>query len=278
MWGPRFRTGACRHFHGHAASRRAFSEGDVHYETSVSYSAAPSSCLAQRALFPHRNRRALDVSRLASSPAAARSSRAGRTARSASRTTPSAHRPPSTRADTSVSNSSSAPVLASSRPSISRTSRSRTSRANHDGLQRQSGPLPRRSGRSVVGYVTAGAGGMTIFKRDEPAAFSQSDTNTFLTENFGGGLKWFSTQGWARAVTTAPSSSTRRTRQTPSSRSTRTGTGTDSREAAPTRSKAGQLTARQATGTDGSRDARTTSRRWESAGLRGPAYLRTRPL
>jgi hypothetical protein len=41
---------------------------------------------------------------------------------------------------------------------------------------------------SVVPYVTGGVGGMSLFER---AGLGIDDTETFLTGNVGGGLKWF---------------------------------------------------------------------------------------
>ena len=45
---------------------------------------------------------------------------------------------------------------------------------------------PNRS--SVVPYVTAGVGGLSLFDK---ASLGINDTETFLTGNVGGGLKWF---------------------------------------------------------------------------------------
>ena len=45
---------------------------------------------------------------------------------------------------------------------------------------------PTRS--SIVPYVTAGVGGMTLFER---RAFVIDDTETFLTGNVGGGVNWY---------------------------------------------------------------------------------------
>jgi hypothetical protein len=47
--------------------------------------------------------------------------------------------------------------------------------------------VPNRS--SVVPYVTGGAGGLSLFER---AGLGITDTETFLTGNVGGGVKWFS--------------------------------------------------------------------------------------
>jgi hypothetical protein len=43
--------------------------------------------------------------------------------------------------------------------------------------------------RTVVPYATAGVGGLSVF---EKASLGINQTETFLTGNFGGGLKWFS--------------------------------------------------------------------------------------
>jgi len=42
---------------------------------------------------------------------------------------------------------------------------------------------------AVVPYATGGVGGLTMFER---ASLGINDTQTFLTGNVGGGLKWFS--------------------------------------------------------------------------------------
>ena len=47
--------------------------------------------------------------------------------------------------------------------------------------------VPTRS--SVVPYVTGGAGGLSLFER---AGLGITDTETFLTGNVGGGVKWYS--------------------------------------------------------------------------------------
>jgi hypothetical protein len=44
------------------------------------------------------------------------------------------------------------------------------------------------TGRSLVPYVTAGVGGLTLFDR---SALGIVDAETFLTSNVGGGVKWF---------------------------------------------------------------------------------------
>jgi len=41
---------------------------------------------------------------------------------------------------------------------------------------------------SVVPYVTGGVGGLTVFDK---ASFGINETETFLTGNVGGGVKWF---------------------------------------------------------------------------------------
>ena len=45
------------------------------------------------------------------------------------------------------------------------------------------------SGSSVVPYMTGGAGGLSLFER---AGLGIADTETFLTGNVGGGVKWYS--------------------------------------------------------------------------------------
>jgi hypothetical protein len=45
------------------------------------------------------------------------------------------------------------------------------------------------TGSSVVPYVTGGIGGMSLF---EQASLGITDTETFLTGNVGGGVKWYS--------------------------------------------------------------------------------------
>jgi hypothetical protein len=44
------------------------------------------------------------------------------------------------------------------------------------------------TGRSVVPYATAGAGGLSLFSREE---FGVNDTETLFTANVGGGVKWY---------------------------------------------------------------------------------------
>ena len=44
------------------------------------------------------------------------------------------------------------------------------------------------TGASVVPYVTGGVGGLTMFQQ---ASLGVTDTETFLTGNVGGGLKWY---------------------------------------------------------------------------------------
>ena len=45
------------------------------------------------------------------------------------------------------------------------------------------------SGSSVVPYVTAGVGGLSMFERE---SLGIGDTETFFTGNVGGGVKWYS--------------------------------------------------------------------------------------
>jgi opacity protein-like surface antigen len=49
---------------------------------------------------------------------------------------------------------------------------------------------------AFVPYVTGGLGGLTIRARDELATFDLTRNTTFLTENFGGGVKWFANRVW----------------------------------------------------------------------------------
>jgi hypothetical protein len=51
-------------------------------------------------------------------------------------------------------------------------------------------------GRSLVPYVTGGVGGLTLFER---ATLGVDDTETFLTGNVGGGLKWYAGRWGLRA-------------------------------------------------------------------------------
>ncbi len=44
------------------------------------------------------------------------------------------------------------------------------------------------TGKSVVPYVTGGAGGLSLFSRSD---FSINDTETLFTTNVGGGVKWY---------------------------------------------------------------------------------------
>ena len=48
------------------------------------------------------------------------------------------------------------------------------------------------TGTSVVPYVTGGVGGLTMFQQ---ASLGVTDTQTFLTGNVGGGLKWYAPNG-----------------------------------------------------------------------------------
>lgn len=51
-------------------------------------------------------------------------------------------------------------------------------------------------GRSLVPYVTGGIGGLTLLER---AALGVDETETFLTGNVGGGLKWYAGRWGLRA-------------------------------------------------------------------------------
>jgi opacity protein-like surface antigen len=54
--------------------------------------------------------------------------------------------------------------------------------------------VPLVAGRhSVVPYATAGAGGLTVFERQEVGI---DGTDTFFTANVGGGLKWYANDRW----------------------------------------------------------------------------------
>ena len=44
------------------------------------------------------------------------------------------------------------------------------------------------TGKSVLPYVTGGAGGLSLFSREE---FGINDTETLFTANVGGGVKWY---------------------------------------------------------------------------------------
>jgi len=48
------------------------------------------------------------------------------------------------------------------------------------------------SHHAVVPYVTGGIGGLTMYDRAE---FGVASTETFLTGNVGGGLKWYAPNG-----------------------------------------------------------------------------------
>jgi len=52
---------------------------------------------------------------------------------------------------------------------------------------------PWGSNRSVVPYGTVGLGGLTMTPRGDAEQLGITNYETFLTGNFGGGLKWFST-------------------------------------------------------------------------------------
>jgi hypothetical protein len=48
------------------------------------------------------------------------------------------------------------------------------------------------TGHSVVPFITGGVGGLTMFERAE---LGINDTQTFLTGNVGGGIKWYAPNG-----------------------------------------------------------------------------------
>lgn len=52
---------------------------------------------------------------------------------------------------------------------------------------------PGGSDRAVVPYITGGAGGLTVFTRDDVTSLGVSNDETFFTGNAGGGVKWFAT-------------------------------------------------------------------------------------
>jgi Outer membrane protein beta-barrel domain len=52
------------------------------------------------------------------------------------------------------------------------------------------------TGKSVVPYVTGGAGGLSLFSREE---FGVNDTETLFTSNVGGGVKWYAGRWGLRA-------------------------------------------------------------------------------
>lgn len=53
---------------------------------------------------------------------------------------------------------------------------------------------PLGSDRRIVPYVTGGAGGLTVFSRDEVSQLGVNDNQTFFTGNAGGGIKWFASR------------------------------------------------------------------------------------
>jgi hypothetical protein len=56
---------------------------------------------------------------------------------------------------------------------------------------------PYGSNRAFVPYATGGMGGLTLWSRDElQTLFDVHQRQSFLTENVGGGLKWYSSKHW----------------------------------------------------------------------------------
>jgi hypothetical protein len=55
---------------------------------------------------------------------------------------------------------------------------------------------PRGNDHALVPYATGGAGALTMFTRTELKPLGLLNTESFLTGNVGGGLKWFVSPGW----------------------------------------------------------------------------------
>jgi hypothetical protein len=55
---------------------------------------------------------------------------------------------------------------------------------------------PLGPGASIVPYLTAGAGGITMLGTDEVAGLGITNNTTFLTGNAGGGTKWYLNDRW----------------------------------------------------------------------------------
>lgn len=55
---------------------------------------------------------------------------------------------------------------------------------------------PWGSNRSVVPYVAGGVGALTMFNTTDVENLGVTTNETFLTSNVGGGVRWFSTNGW----------------------------------------------------------------------------------
>jgi len=53
---------------------------------------------------------------------------------------------------------------------------------------------PGGSDRSLVPYLTGGIGGLTLFSRTELVPLGLPNDKTFLSENVGGGLRWFANE------------------------------------------------------------------------------------
>ena len=55
---------------------------------------------------------------------------------------------------------------------------------------------PAGSDRGVIPYATVGIGGLTLFARDELAPLGLTGNETFLSENVGGGVRWYPGKHW----------------------------------------------------------------------------------
>lgn len=53
---------------------------------------------------------------------------------------------------------------------------------------------PIGSDRRIVPYLTGGAGGLTLFARDQVTQLGVANDETFFTGNVGGGVKWFASR------------------------------------------------------------------------------------
>jgi hypothetical protein len=55
---------------------------------------------------------------------------------------------------------------------------------------------PRGSDRIVAPYFTAGIGGLTLYQTSGTQVVGLNSNPTFLTGNFGGGMKWWVDRNW----------------------------------------------------------------------------------
>jgi Outer membrane protein beta-barrel domain len=55
---------------------------------------------------------------------------------------------------------------------------------------------PVGSDRGVIPYATGGIGGLTMFSRTELEPLGLTSNQTFLSENIGGGLRWYPSKNW----------------------------------------------------------------------------------